>query len=165
MARHRKSLTEHEMNGNPGRRRLPQVTLEGTHLPVGAPPKGMPKDEQVIWTRFTTELPWLNATHRAQLELAVHNAHRYHRLRKFFDSRRAALKRKRQPEAYAELNDKQTRPHPLVTSFRDARDAYRTMLGELGGNPAAQSRLLSYIDEAMRRRDAMRVDEKETFLT
>lgn len=52
---------------NPGRhanRKAP------TRRPLGLPYKAMSKDEQDAWNGFAEELPWLNASHRALLQLA-----------------------------------------------------------------------------------------------
>lgn len=37
---------------------------------LGDPYKSMPEDEQAAWHEFAAELPWLNSSHRALLQLA-----------------------------------------------------------------------------------------------
>lgn len=165
MGRHKTPVAVNKLNGNPSRRPLPEVSLEGSHLPVGEPPKGMAADEKAVWKRLSNELPFLNLTHRARLETAVHASCRYDRLRKFFDRRRAEMKRNKQPEVYAELNDDCTRTHPLLGAFRDARDQYRGSLAELGGTPSVQARLLEFIDSTMRKRAKAQREVKDGFYT
>ena len=38
--------------------------------PLGQPYKAMPEAEQAAWFEFAEELPWLNSSHRALLQLA-----------------------------------------------------------------------------------------------
>lgn len=38
--------------------------------PLGDPYKAMPETEQAAWFEFSDELPWLNSSHRALLQLA-----------------------------------------------------------------------------------------------
>ena len=38
--------------------------------PLGEPYKAMSEAEQVAWHEFASELPWLNSSHRALLQLA-----------------------------------------------------------------------------------------------
>lgn len=160
----KKTPAEREMNGNPSRRPMPQVALEGSHLPVGAPPKGMPKEEQAAWNRLSSEMMWLNWTNRSQMEAAAKAAVRFYRLDRFFAGRRAAMKKRGDPEVYAELNDERTRAHPLMAQYRDARDAHRQIIGNLGGSPVVQSRMLDFIDASMRKH-AKREKEEAAFLT
>ena len=164
MGRHKTPVEVDRVNGNPSRKKLPEISLEGSHLPVGDAPKGMAADEKAVWKRLSNELPFLNMTNRYRLELAVHAAFRYDRLRKFFDRRRAEMKRNKLPEVYAELNDECTRPHPLLGTFRDARDQFRGSLAELGGTPSVQARLLEFIDSSMRKR-AKAQREQDGFYT
>lgn len=39
--------------------------------PLGAPSAWMTKDHRAVWAQFAKELPWLNASHRSLLEIAV----------------------------------------------------------------------------------------------
>lgn len=146
------------MNGNPGKRRLPEVSLEGSHLPAGDPPKGMAADEKVEWARMVKEMPWLNLTNRGILEMAAQASCRYNLLRKYFDRRRAKMKRERRPEAEAWMTDEGKR-HPLSVEFKDARDSLRGLLIELGGTPTTQARILGYIDVEMRKREVKKAAE------
>lgn len=38
---------------------------------VGLPPTWMTKEQKQVWLSFTSELPWLNVSHRGLLEVAV----------------------------------------------------------------------------------------------
>lgn len=38
---------------------------------LGLPPSWMPADQKTVWLQFAHELPWLNGSHRALLEIAV----------------------------------------------------------------------------------------------
>ena len=39
--------------------------------PLGNPPSWMSKEQKAVWAQFALELPWLNGSHRALLEIAV----------------------------------------------------------------------------------------------
>lgn len=72
MARPRTPLAKARAEGrdmiNAGRFRNRTVS----HLAdIGLPPSWMSADQRDIWDVFVSELPWLNQTHRALLEVAV----------------------------------------------------------------------------------------------
>jgi len=165
MARLQKPTLVHAMNGNPSRKHLPTVEMAGADMPVGAPPKGMPRDEVAAWGELVTNMPWLNRTHRGHLELAVKAMVRFRRLDRFFAGRRAVVKKRGLSEVYAELNDEGTRSHPAMASYRDARDSYRSTMAELGASPSSQARLLGFIEESIRRSKKAAKAAEESFLT
>jgi len=39
--------------------------------PLGTPPVWLSKEQKAVWAQFARELPWLNGSHRALLEIAV----------------------------------------------------------------------------------------------
>jgi len=165
MARLPKPVLVHEMNGNPSRKHLPKVHLEGMELPVGSPPRGLSAQEKAAWRAVCKEMPWLNGTHRLSIEIAVKEVARFRRLDAFFSKRRAQMRQEGKPESYAELNDEGTRVHPLVASHRDARGSVRAFLHDLGGTPSAQARLLGYINEQMGRLQSASHKGREKILT
>lgn len=165
MGRLQKPTEVHRMNGNPSRKHLPEVSLAGSHLPIGNPPADLSAQEKVIWRRLVKELPFLNATNRAHLELAVHVTNRYFGYRKLFKERRAEAKAQGEPEEHGEMNDERTRPHPLLRVYNGLFDRYKSMLAELGANPSVQSRLLEYIDSSLRKRAKVERDSRKGYLT
>jgi hypothetical protein len=64
-----KALVEASEVKNPKRfrdRKEPKVTDA-----IGNPPEWFGGEERVAWRQFQTELPWLNGSHRALLEIAA----------------------------------------------------------------------------------------------
>lgn len=53
---------------NPGR--YAGRTLPKSHRPIGLPYAQMTDRQKVVWRDFSTELPWLNGSHRVLLRLA-----------------------------------------------------------------------------------------------
>jgi hypothetical protein len=39
--------------------------------PLGTPPTWMSHDQRIVWLSFKAELPWLNGSHRALVEIAT----------------------------------------------------------------------------------------------
>jgi len=163
-----KPAAVHKMNGNPSRlsRSSLELSMPGSEVGVGAPPRGMSADEKREWKLLVLGGPWLNATNRGAVELAVSCAVRWRSLERYFRLRCAAARRAGRPEAEGWLGD-EGRRHPLVLEYRDARDAYRGVLADLGFTPRAQSQLLRHIDSVMtaQRKEAKAAAKADDFLT
>lgn len=57
----------HKMNAGRFKDRKEPVVVSG----IGDPPDWMGGEQRVVWKTFSAELPWLNGSHRALLEIAT----------------------------------------------------------------------------------------------
>ena len=160
-----KALAEHAVNGNPGRRPLPAVSLPGVMEPLGTAPRGMSADGKRVWVAFGKELPWLNATNRTAVEFAVEVVLEYRQVEKFFSRRSGKLRRSGKSPALAYLDDATGKRHALYRVLLDSRAAVRGVLHDLAMLSFAQAQMLRHVDSVLRARKAEAKDESDEFLT
>ena len=79
----RKHPDEHALNGNPGRRNLPEVRLPGTTEPIGFAPRAMPPAEKREWDRIVKIQKHLTTSNEVSLELASEVMAEYRALKRW----------------------------------------------------------------------------------
>lgn len=133
--RPRKGTTQKMMEGNPGKRKLPEPLAEPIEGEENAPPSpGLKDDALRMWIHIWDAAPWLNVTadYYAVLQ-ACRNFEEFELLRK--EKEIGIFGRTyRTPQG-------QILAHPKVAQLKDARIALDTSLSRIGLDPEGRARL------------------------